>query len=297
MQKAIDAIEKFIPSCEQEEADKKIFLEVTRNNPDCLIRKSSLVHFSVSAWVMNQAKTKVLCCYHDLYDGWMWLGGHADGDDDFLHVAKKEIEEESGVTNLELFGDGIISLESLPVALHVKKGKCVPSHVHLNVTYAFIADEKDATRIAHGENSDVGWKDFDELIRLTPFKHDAIIFQKIIAKVKGENNAQNRIAKRKNVKVITICGSCRFQNQIMQAAERLELAGNCVLSMVYVPHGKNKDDYSKEQFEIFDKLHKTRIDMSDAIYVVNVGGYIGSSTKNEIEYAKKCGKEILYLES
>ena len=96
-------------------------------------------------------------------------------------------------------------------------------------------------------------------------------------------------------KIITICGSLKFMQQMIEIAEKLELEGNCVLSVVYPT--KNKEDYTADEIEILGKMHRTKIDISDAIYVVNVGGYIGTSTKNEIEYAKQKGKEIIYLEN
>lgn len=98
-------------------------------------------------------------------------------------------------------------------------------------------------------------------------------------------------------KVITMCGSLKFEEEIRKQAERLELEGNCVLSIIY-PGNPNfdKDSYTPEQHALFDKLHKQKIDMSDAIFVVNVNGYVGSSTRSEIAYAKEHGKEVLSLE-
>lgn len=96
-------------------------------------------------------------------------------------------------------------------------------------------------------------------------------------------------------KVITMCGSLRFEKELMEQSEKLELEGNCVLSVIYPTH-EDKDYYTDEQASLLDKLHKQKIDMSDSIFVVNVNGYIGNSTKSEIEYAKAKNKEILYLE-
>ena len=95
-------------------------------------------------------------------------------------------------------------------------------------------------------------------------------------------------------KVITMCGSLKFKDEIIKQSEKLELDGNCVLSIIY---STLQNSYTDEQMELLGRLHKQKIDMSDAIYVVNVNGYIGNSTKNEIEYARKKGKEIMYLES
>ena len=95
-------------------------------------------------------------------------------------------------------------------------------------------------------------------------------------------------------KVITICGSLKYQKEIMKQSEKLALEGNCVLSIVYPTHDMTY--YTEEQIELLGKMHKQRIDLSDSIFVVNAGGYIGSKTQSEIEYAKEQNKEILYLE-
>ena len=96
-------------------------------------------------------------------------------------------------------------------------------------------------------------------------------------------------------KVITMCGSLKFKDKFIEQAEKLELEGNCVLSVIY-PNNDDKDHFTEEQANLLAKMHRQKIDMSDSIFVVNVNGYIGNSTKAEIEYAKKQNKEILYLE-
>ncbi len=95
------------------------------------------------------------------------------------------------------------------------------------------------------------------------------------------------------MKVITICGSLRFKNEMIEVAEMLELQENCVLAPIY-PTNPDKDAYTDEEVDILDKMHKEKIKLSDAILVVNVDNYIGGSTKSEIEYAKKLNKEIIY---
>lgn len=94
-------------------------------------------------------------------------------------------------------------------------------------------------------------------------------------------------------KVVTMCGSLKFAKQIMEKAEELELNGNCVLSVIY-PTRENKDVYTKDELQMLSKMHNKKIELCDAIYVVNVDGYIGRTTSEEIEYAKKLGKEIIY---
>ena len=95
------------------------------------------------------------------------------------------------------------------------------------------------------------------------------------------------------MKVITICGSLKFQKEMIQIAEEMELKGNCVLTVIY-PTRADKDAYTEAEAEMLDKMHKEKIKMSDAILVVDVNGYIGSSTRSEIEFAKNLGKEIMY---
>lgn len=94
-------------------------------------------------------------------------------------------------------------------------------------------------------------------------------------------------------KVVTICGSMRFKDERV-IAEKLEIEnGWCVIQCIY---GGNNRSYSPKEIETLGMLHSAKIDISDAIFVVNVGGYIGESTKNEIKYAKERGKEVIYLE-
>lgn len=94
------------------------------------------------------------------------------------------------------------------------------------------------------------------------------------------------------MKIVTLCGSLRFKKEMMEVAEKLALLGDCVLTPVY-PTSENSVR-TKEQLIKLRKVHFKKIELSDAIFVVNVNNYIGESTKLEIEYAKKLGKEILY---
>lgn len=96
------------------------------------------------------------------------------------------------------------------------------------------------------------------------------------------------------MKVITICGSLKFQNEMMIVAEQLALKGDCILTPIY-PISKNLEKTEKE-LKNLKEAHLKKIELSDAIYVINKDNYIGKSTKIEIEYAQKLGKEIIYLE-
>ena len=104
-------------------------------------------------------------------------------------------------------------------------------------------------------------------------------------------------------KVITLCGSTRFKDEFYDVQKRLTLEGNIVISVGLFGHsgdsevwdGMDEGIYSKTK-EMLDDMHKRKIDMADSIYVINVGGYIGESTRSEIEYAKAHNKPVRYLE-
>lgn len=96
--------------------------------------------------------------------------------------------------------------------------------------------------------------------------------------------------------VITLCGSTRFKEQFLEAQKRLTLEGNIVISVGLFGHSGDNEVWTPGTKEMLDDMHKRKIDMADAIYVINVGGYIGESTKGEIEYALKNGKRVMYLE-
>ncbi len=107
----------------------------------------------------------------------------------------------------------------------------------------------------------------------------------------------------KNYKVITLCGSTRFKDDFMRVQKELTLKGNIVISVGLFGHsgddevwdGMDEGTLSKTK-EMLDDIHKRKIDMADEIFVINVGGYIGDSTRSEIEYAVKNGKKVNYLE-
>ena len=104
-------------------------------------------------------------------------------------------------------------------------------------------------------------------------------------------------------KVITLCGSTRFKDEFTEAQKRLTLEENIVISVGLFGHSgddevwENMDEGTLTKTkEMLDDMHKRKIDMADEIFVINVGGYIGSSTRSEIEYAKAAGKTVRYLE-
>lgn len=180
-----EELSNYIPINMQEEKDKLFLLKCLDNFDDVLKRENEFVHFTSSALVVNKKRDKVLMIYHNIYNSWGWIGGHADGEEDLLAVAKREVEEETSVKNTKVLFDGkIMSIDSLPVAGHVKRGKYVNAHIHLSVAYIFEADENEEIKIKPDENSNVKWQDINEVVELSTEPHMKAVYKKLIDKVK-----------------------------------------------------------------------------------------------------------------
>jgi hypothetical protein len=98
-----------------------------------------------------------------------------------------------------------------------------------------------------------------------------------------------------NYKIITLCGSTRFRDEFVSAQKRLTLEGNIVISVGLFGHSGDTEVWTEKTKEMLDDMHLRKIDLADEIFVINPGGYIGESTRNEIEYANKTGKTVRYL--
>ncbi len=159
-------IQKYTPVNQQEEQDQKLFLKYMENCSDYLDRENQIAHFTASIWTINPERTKTLMVYHNIYDSWSWIGGHADGMEDLRSVAMRELQEETGVRDAALLGGDIFSLESLTVNGHVRRGLYVPSHLHLNVTYLAEAREQEALIVNADENQAVKWWSFEDALRV-----------------------------------------------------------------------------------------------------------------------------------
>ena len=157
----IRLIESYRPTCEQEEADRSEMLRRLRLGEELLFRTNASAHFTASAWVTDASRSKVLMCYHRIYDSWAWLGGHADGNDDLLQVALKEVREESGLTSITPVSPDPKSLEILTVNGHMKHGAYVSSHVHLNLSFIIEADPTEPLTVKADENAGLAWYDPD----------------------------------------------------------------------------------------------------------------------------------------
>lgn len=97
-------------------------------------------------------------------------------------------------------------------------------------------------------------------------------------------------------KVVTLCGSTKFKEQFIEAQKRLTLEGNIVISVGLFGHSGDMEVWTEGTKAMLDDMHKRKIDMADEIFVINVGGYIGESTRREINYATSKDMTIRYLE-
>lgn len=162
-----NAIEHYRTINEQEKCDKRVMLDFMTKNTDYLDRTNQVAHFTTSIWTVNKEHTKTLMVYHNIYNSWSWIGGHADGEENLSKVAMRELQEETGVKNAKLVSDDIFSLEILTVDGHMKKGVYVPSHLHLNITYLAEADEKEMLLVKEDENQAVKWWTFEEALKVS----------------------------------------------------------------------------------------------------------------------------------
>lgn len=152
-----EEIARYQPFNEQEARDKALILRFLEQNEDAFLRENRIAHMTASAWVVNPGRDKVLMVYHKIYDSWSWTGGHADGEENLLAVALREVTEETGVTHVRPVSRDIFSLETVTVDGHEKRGEYVSSHLHLNVTYLLEADDTEPLRICEDENKGVAW--------------------------------------------------------------------------------------------------------------------------------------------
>ncbi len=176
-------IERFMPYNVQEEKDKELMLKYIDTFQDVLTRNNEMCHFTASNWIVNKNKTKVIMAYHNIYNSWAWTGGHADGDGNLLNVALKEANEETGLKNLKVLSDNFLGIQILTVNSHIKRGKFVPSHLHLDCCFLLEADENDSLKIKEDENSGVKWVDINDVLELTNEENMKPIYKKLNEKV------------------------------------------------------------------------------------------------------------------
>ena len=180
----VKQIERYNPINEQEKKDKEIILDFINKNDNVLFRDNEIAHITSSGFIVNKSRNKTLMIHHNIYNSWGWTGGHADGNSDFIKVAIKEAQEETGIKHVKPIIDDICSIDILPVNAHIKRGKYVASHLHLSVAYLLEADENEKLVVKVDENSDVKWIDIDKIFEVINEEHMKDIYKKLIEKSK-----------------------------------------------------------------------------------------------------------------
>ena len=168
---------------EQEDADLPVLLKALHDEA-VFSRDNLLYHFSASSWIVNHDYTKVLMCFHNIYQSWSWTGGHADGNMNLFDVALSEAKEETGLSSVHAVNPEIYSIEILTVKPHIKRGKFVNAHLHLNVTYLFQADETEELTVKEDENSALAWMSLDEAVNRCTEAEMKPIYAKLNEKLK-----------------------------------------------------------------------------------------------------------------
>lgn len=178
-----ESIKNYNTCNEQEKKDKEITIKCIDLIDDILTRDNEIAHITSSAFVVNKNKDKVLMVHHNIFNSWSWTGGHADGDEDLLHVAIKEVIEETGVKNIRPVSEDILSLDIIPVLGHIRKGKYVSPHLHISVAYLIEADESEPLVVKPDENSGVQWIPLDKIDAYSNELHMKKIYHKIVSKI------------------------------------------------------------------------------------------------------------------
>jgi len=176
----ITEIKKYKPVNEQEQTDKEVILDYINSFPDnVLLRDNKIAHMTSSGIIVNKEHTKMLMIHHNIYNTWTWIGGHADGEEDMLKLTLKEAREETGLEEFKALG-GIKTIDVIPVPAHIKHGKFVSPHLHLNVAYVLEANEEHRLVVNEDETSGIKWVSMDKVPKYSGEDEIIYVYKKIL---------------------------------------------------------------------------------------------------------------------
>lgn len=180
-------IENYVPFDKEEEKVKEYLLKWIDTFDDVLTRENEFGHFAASAFVVNKTRDKMLVVYHNIYDAWIFPGGHANGEENLLSVAIREVEEETGLKT-KVLDSSIYAISASPIIGHIKRGNYIPAHTHLDVIYLLEADESLPLNYREEESKGVKWISFKEAIGEDIVDFIRPVHKRLIKKLEGKSN-------------------------------------------------------------------------------------------------------------
>lgn len=182
-------VEEYLPQTNEDKAIRDSILNyIQRNREAVLTREDPMAHMTASTVILNEAATKMLMIHHRIYDAWTWQGGHADGEEDLLHVAIKEAKEETGLSHfspvISRNGALLYRLDILPVKGHLKNGFYVSPHLHLNAAFVLIAKEEEECIVNEAETKGIEWVLLEDIDVKADEPDITPIYHKLISEAK-----------------------------------------------------------------------------------------------------------------
>lgn len=179
-------IENFKATTNTYKENKELFLWCIDNMDNLLTRENEQFHFTSTAFITNKNHDKILLIFHNIYQAWCMPGGHADGENDLLSVAKRECFEETGLNDFTVLNNNSpISIEKLLVDQHFKNDKLVYEHYHLNTTFLFEADENATLTSKPDENAGAKWFTLEDFVQMMQEDNMYDYYLQILKKVKS----------------------------------------------------------------------------------------------------------------
>lgn len=183
MKELLNLIASYPASTPQEIADQRLMTAFIEAHPNATKRSNLAAHVTSSIVILNTTYDHVLMGYHQIYQSWGWFGGHNDGDEDCYRVALKEAQEETGLSAFVQASQEIVALDVIYVENHLKQGQYVPDHLHLNVSYGFIADDRASLKHNPHEHQGLRWFPLDTYLHSVKETRMKPIYEKIIARM------------------------------------------------------------------------------------------------------------------